>query len=180
MSLTRAGSLDPGGGRSCALCHRSSGGQRLSMEDYVTGLRGRTGRLPPEGASVGYAPKLRRAGKQEPSWLSGPVSRQDLSRLGVTSNEIDAEISKAAVTWASVMQRAGYQEAAASLAKQAWRHGRGSVWAREAVGSFYLALARSSMLHGKRFHGLASALRALGCQPTLLWRMLRGALRRLT
>ena len=38
MLLSRAGSLNPRGGRSCVLWQRLLGGQRLSMGDYVTGL----------------------------------------------------------------------------------------------------------------------------------------------
>jgi hypothetical protein len=124
--------------------------------------------------------RLRRAGKPDPSWSTGPVSRQDLSRLGVSSDEIDVEIAKGAATWASVMQRAGYHETAANLAKQAWRHGRGSILTRETVGWFYLASARSSVLQGQDFRGLVSAIRALRWQPALLWRVLRGGFRRLT
>ena len=40
------------------LCHCSSGGWCLSLGDYVTVTGPPTGRPPPEGVNVGYAPRL--------------------------------------------------------------------------------------------------------------------------
>jgi len=123
--------------------------------------------------------KLRQANKDDPFASRGPVTKDALCRLGVSASEIEAEIVKAAAEWTWVMQRAGYHEAAASMAREAWRHGRGHVLTRDAVGRFYFVSARESVAGGHRIHGLVDAARALRWKPALLWRMLRGAVRRL-
>jgi hypothetical protein len=57
MPLTRAGSLDPRGGRSCALWQRLLGGPASENGRLRQGTEGPSGRRPPpERANVGYAP----------------------------------------------------------------------------------------------------------------------------
>jgi hypothetical protein len=114
---------------------------------------------------------LRQLQKDDPFGSTEAVTRESLYRLGVSPGDIDLEVAKAAAHWAWVMRRAGYHQAAASMARMAWRHGRERALTRAAVGQFYFAAAREDVLAGHRTRGFLKAARALRWDPALLWRI---------
>jgi glycosyltransferase involved in cell wall biosynthesis len=124
--------------------------------------------------------KFRRAKENDPFGSMDQVGKADLCHLGVAPHEIETEIARVGRSWARVMEAAGYHETAIRLAKEAWRRGRGRILTRGELGRFYFMSARASVLRKERGLAFGDAFRAVRWHPALLWRMLRGGVRKLT
>jgi len=124
--------------------------------------------------------RFRRAGQHDPFGSVDSVSRETLLRLGISKSEIDGEVARATASWAKVMSRAGYHDTAVTLARKAWHVGPDRIVTRDDIGRFYLAAARASLDRGRVAHSLLAAVLALRWRPSLLGRIVRGGLRRLT
>lgn len=125
------------------------------------------------GIAARVSAKMRQALEEDPFDSTAPVSREQLSRLGVASSEIEDQIGKTYAAWAEVMRQAGYYEGAATLAKEARRRGGVRVLTRKKLAQFYFAYARASVLEGSLLRGAIPAVCAVYLDPALLLRLFR-------
>jgi hypothetical protein len=103
---------------------------------------------------------------------TAPVSKEQLSRLGVAGSEIEEQVGKGYATWAEVMRQAGYYERAATLATEARRRGGAAVLTRKTLAQFYYTYARASALEGRVLQGAIQATCAVWLRPALLLRLI--------
>lgn len=121
--------------------------------------------------------RMRQSLGKDPFDSMDAVSREELSRLGLTDDEIEEQVGRAFAAGAELMRRAGHYDVAVGLANEARRRGGVGVLTRKQMAHFYFAHARASALEGRVVQGAIQAARAVWLYPPLLLRLFRKCLR---